>query len=103
MIPPNIPNPVISPIAAPPIAALCKNAKKDPAATKPIEACHPAAKLPKTGPVALKPIAPNMAGVVRQNAGRVRLVTIFLLWILIQAMMDAMNWAALWRTDWMIC
>ncbi|KAF7503453.1 hypothetical protein GJ744_003745 [Endocarpon pusillum] len=50
--------------AAPPMAALCHQAKRLPASTAPIEACHPAAALPATGPSAPKPTAPRIAGVI---------------------------------------
>lgn len=65
--------------------------------------------LPRMGPVALKPIALGMAGVARQSAERVVIVAIravSLLWVLIQAVRDTMNWAtipALWKNDWMVC
>ena len=54
-------HPVGSPLAAPPIAALCRNANKLPAATDLILACHHVAILPATRPVAEKRMAPRMA------------------------------------------
>ncbi len=54
-------------MAAPPIATLCKKAKTDPDATNPIEACHAAAMLEATGPMALNPTAPSIAGAAKAS------------------------------------
>lgn len=59
---PTAPN---TPAAAPAMAAPCKNANGDPAATAPSDACHAAAMLPATGPVALNPITPRIPGAAR--------------------------------------
>ena len=64
---PNTPNPTNNPIAAPPMAAPCRNAKSEPAATLPIEACHAAATLPIIGPCAPKPMAFKIAGTAKQS------------------------------------
>ncbi|KAI9732980.1 MAG: hypothetical protein M1835_003477, partial [Candelina submexicana] len=61
------------PIATPPIAALYKKANNDPEATDPNDAYHPATILPATGPTALNPIAPRIAGVAQLSAKSVLL------------------------------
>lgn len=62
---PKAPIPVITPIAAPPIAALCKKANGVPAATNPNDECHAVAILPATGPSAPKPITSRIAGIAQ--------------------------------------
>ena len=49
------------------MAAPCKNENSVPAATDPMDACQAAAKLPATGPMALKPTAFSIAGVAQAS------------------------------------
>ena len=59
------PIPVITLIAAPPIAALCKKVNGVPAATNPNDECHLVAILPATGPSAPKPTTSRNAGIAK--------------------------------------